>query len=306
MGHAGLRRDPRHRERQGHRGDHPEAQGGPRGGLVPSHDRLTAGPPGGLRAPRPRSGTPAAVLALEEAAALAWPAPETRRLGGWLLRAGGGWTGRANSALPLGPPGPPIDEALAAVAAWYAARGLPPRSALPLPGAEALDEQLAARGWTARDHTEVLAADLAAAPPAAPGGAGRPPVQLRDAPSGQWIAAYRARAGGGLPPQARAILAGTAPVAFAEVRLGGAVAAIARVSVDRGWAGLSAVEVGSAHRRRGLGRHVAAAALAWGAAHGADRAYAQVLADNAPALALFAGMSFTAHHRYRYRVAPAT
>ena len=102
------------------------------------------------------------------------------------------------------------------MAAWYAARGLRPRVALPLPGAEDLDEELAGRGWTAREPTEVLAADLAAARRAAPP-AGLPPVRMGDAPSDAWIAAYRARAGDGLPPQARAILAGSAPVAFAEV-----------------------------------------------------------------------------------------
>lgn len=219
------------------------------------------------------------------------------------MRAGGGWTGRANSALPLGPPGVPLEEALGDVAAWYAARGLRPRIALPLPGAEDLDEQLAGRGWTASEPTEVLAADPAAARRAAPP-AGLPPVRMGTAPSDAWIAAYRARAGGGLPTQARAILAGSAPVAFAEFRIGGHVAAIARASVDRGWVGLSAVEVAPAQRRRGLARHVVVAALAWGAGHGADRAYAQVLADNGPALALFAGLGFAGHHRYRYRVAP--
>ena len=42
---------------------------------------------------------------LERAAALHWQAPETERLGEWRLRAADGFTGRANSALPLGDPG---------------------------------------------------------------------------------------------------------------------------------------------------------------------------------------------------------
>src|SRR6185437_16169690 len=62
---------------------------------------------------------PRDVLALEEVAALGWPAPETRRLGRWLLRAAEGWTGRGNSVLPLGDPGLPLDDALAEVTAWY-------------------------------------------------------------------------------------------------------------------------------------------------------------------------------------------
>ena len=261
-------------------------------------------PPGGLRAPRSRSGTPAAVRALEEAAALGWPAPETRRLGGWLLRAGAGWTGRANSVLPLGEPGVPMDAALAEVRGWYADRGLAARFALPLPGAEALDAELARRGWAAHEPTAVLAAEVAAALGGLPERPDLPPPTVEPEPSAEWIAAYRSRSAAGAPEQARTILAGTPPIAFATVRLHGAVVAIARASIDRGWLGLSAVEVNPARRGRGLGRHAVGAALAWGARAGAQDAYAQVLESNDAALALFTGLGFALHHRYRYRGAP--
>ena len=49
---------------------------------------------------------------LERAAALHWQAPETEPLGEWRLRAAAGFTGRANSALPLGDPGLPLPEAV--------------------------------------------------------------------------------------------------------------------------------------------------------------------------------------------------
>ena len=52
---------------------------------------------------------------LERAAALHWQAPETEPLGEWRLRAAAGFTGRANSALPVGDPGLPLPEAVAAV-----------------------------------------------------------------------------------------------------------------------------------------------------------------------------------------------
>src|SRR5438270_176346 len=47
-------------------------------------------------------------------------------LGEWLLRAAGGFTGRANSALAAGDPGMPLPQAVDQVCRWYAARGLPP------------------------------------------------------------------------------------------------------------------------------------------------------------------------------------
>ena len=70
---------------------------------------------------------------LERAAALHWQAPETELLGEWRLRAAAGFTGRANSALPLGDPGVPLPEAAAAVTDWYRRRRLPPMIAVPLP-----------------------------------------------------------------------------------------------------------------------------------------------------------------------------
>ena len=50
------------------------------------------------------------MLELERVAAAHWRGTEEEWLGEWLLRAADGFTGRANSALPLGDPGRPLDE----------------------------------------------------------------------------------------------------------------------------------------------------------------------------------------------------
>ena len=73
----------------------------------------------------------ARVEALERAAARHWQAPDTEPLGEWQLRAAGGFTGRANSALPLGDPGRPLPAAVTAVEEWYRPRGLRPMIVLP-------------------------------------------------------------------------------------------------------------------------------------------------------------------------------
>lgn len=70
---------------------------------------------------------------LERVAAAHWRGTEEEWLGDWLLRAAGGFTGRANSALPLGGPGMPLDDALAVVTRWYRERGLPAMIAVPVP-----------------------------------------------------------------------------------------------------------------------------------------------------------------------------
>ncbi|MGI8446781.1 MAG: GNAT family N-acetyltransferase, cg3035/Rv0428c family, partial [Streptosporangiaceae bacterium] len=91
---------------------------------------------------------------LEQRAAQGWRAADEEHVGDWLLRAAGGFTGRANSALAAGDPGMPPDQAADVVRGWYLARRLPAMIAIPYPAgrpdAVALDRLLAERGWTVR------------------------------------------------------------------------------------------------------------------------------------------------------------
>ena len=68
------------------------------------------------------------------------------------------------------------------------------------------------------------------------------------------------------------------------------------------WVGLGGLAVDPAHRRQGLGLAVVDALVGWGAERGATTVFLQVLADNAPALALYEALGFRTHHRYRYLV----
>ena len=282
--------------------------------------RLRAVPPGR-----------AEIIALEEVAARGWPAPETARLGSWLLRAGEGWTRRANSALLLGEPGMPVPAALDRVRSWYTARALPAVLAIPLPAQAPADHTAARLGWVVDVETEVLTAPITSArvtsaqvtpaqvtparvtsaPAAATSGpldpaepaAGDPGVLLSGTLSPQWEAVYRART---VPPVGRRILAGPATVTFASIELDGTTVAIGRGVVVQDWLGVAAVEVLPGYRRRGLAGRLTGGLFGWGAAHGARRCYVQAEAANAPALGLYASLGFTRHHRYRNRVAPGS
>ncbi|GAA3181404.1 GNAT family N-acetyltransferase [Streptomyces ramulosus] len=254
--------------------------------------------------PARRRGPAADVRELAEVGARGWPAVETERLGGWLLRASGGFTRRANSALPLGDPGVPLDEALAHTVRWYAARALPPVVAVTTgrpDAAEELAAELERRGWTASGHTRVRTAALA---PLADTGADLTRVRLTREPDAAWLARYHRAAGP--VPEARAVLTGGPSVWFATVAgADGGAEAIGRCVVDGRWAGFAAVEVAPAARRRGLARLVMAALAARALDEGASAAHLQVEADNAAALALYDGLGFTDHHGYHYRTAPA-
>jgi ribosomal protein S18 acetylase RimI-like enzyme len=250
-----------------------------------------------------QSRAPLGVVDLELVAARGWRGLEEDRLGDWRLRAGGGFTGRANSALVVGDPGMPLPEAVAALTGWYGARGLQPRAMLPGTRARPADAVFAAAGWQHRDDVLVLTAPIAAAPPA--GGAAEQ-VQLADSPDEAWLAGYRYR-GAPLPPVARSILTNAEDVVFASVRSAAPPAppaAVARGALTDGWLGVTAVTVAEEHRRRGLATAVMTALQRWAAARGAQWVYLQVAADNAPARALYRRAGFIEHHRYHYRLGP--
>ncbi|MDR3659838.1 MAG: GNAT family N-acetyltransferase [Mycobacterium sp.] len=216
------------------------------------------------------------IRALEHAAALAWPGTEQRWLEGWLLRAGGGATMRANSAVPL------LFSsdltALPAIVDWYAERGLPPWLALP--------ERLLPVRDAGTQPIRVLTTELTAT--SGP--------ELPSSPGDRWRQIYRRE----VPVEVlTAVVDGE--VAFATV----ADAAVGRVAVTTApdgtrWAGLSAVRALDDQRRQGHGRAVCDTLLAWAAAHGATHAYVQVADENAPATALYESMGFRLHHRARY------
>ena len=243
-------------------------------------------------------------------AAAHWRGTEEQWLGNWLLRAAEGFTGRANSALPLGDPGMPLDEALAAVTQWYRARGLPPMMAVPGPIAadsppQGLDHLLSERQWLTRSGPAfVMLADLPLGIDLDGIPAGRE-VLTSPEPDDAWAARYHYRGQDHLPPVARKVLTSAREQSFMSIRDGDAVLAIARLSIADGWAGITAVEVDRNHRRQGLGVAITAAACLAAEERGLSRVFLQVEEGNAPARALYKRLGFRDSHRYHYRVAPA-
>lgn len=112
---------------------------------------------------------------------------------------------------------------------------------------------------------------------------------------------YRGQA---LPPVARRLLLSAPWQAFASVREAGATLAIGRVAAAGDWAGLTAVEVHPAHRRRGLASAMTAALAAIAHERGIANLYLQVEDGNAAARTLYSRAGFADHHGYHYRVRP--
>ena len=232
-------------------------------------------------------------------------------MGGWLLRAAEGFTGRANSALAAGDPGRPLPDAVEQVRAWYAGRGLPAMIAVPFgmdgPQGSELDRLLEAWGWSRRDGPAmVMTASPAAIARRAPSSASAsviPPASVAARPDEAWLGLYHYR-GQPLPPVARRLLQSAPWQAFASVREDGQTIAIGRVAADGDWAGVTAIETDARHRRRGLATAVTAALAMLAVEHGDTGLYLQVEDGNAAARTLYEGMGFAGHHRYHYRIAP--
>jgi N-acetylglutamate synthase len=257
------------------------------------------------------------IIELEQVAARHWRGTEEEWLGGWLLRAAEGFTGRANSVLPLGDPGLPLDSALDTVARWYGERGLPPMIAVPVPldsdspGRE-LDAFLSERSWTTRSGPAfVMVADLSDdsnpirdhAADAFPPGA---TFRLDPEPDQAWLAMYHYRGQDGQPTVMRDVLTSAPAQAFASIRAGDDVLAIARLSFADGWAGITAVEVQPARRQAGLGTALTAAVCAEALKRDISQVFLQVETGNAAAIALYQRCGFRCSHRYHYRVAPTS
>jgi RimJ/RimL family protein N-acetyltransferase len=239
------------------------------------------------------------IAAIERAAADAWPAPICEPLGEWLLRSAEGFTGRANSALPVGDPGMDIEAALDRVVEFYRSLGRPPQIDVPLPLAEPVRDAAVRRGWECVSHVRVLVADVAAVRERA---GTAPQVALLDTPSPDHLEQI-AQARGAFPPAARHVLTAVPRLVFAEIRdPDGALIARARGTVTDGWLGVFTVATAPAARRTGLATGGMGALCGWASGVGAAHAYLQVADGNTAAQALYERLGFIENHTYfRYR-----
>ncbi|MDI9928126.1 GNAT family N-acetyltransferase [Rhodococcus sp. IEGM 1341] len=237
------------------------------------------------------------IRSLEAAAADGWPGVDREWIDGWQLRFGHGFTGRANSAVPLEPGASTAPETLARITARYAACGLTPTLALP----DRLGTLPA--GWSTYNESAVMAADISK-------------LVLRDGdsatavtaePTAEWLDRlyYQGRAApAGAAEVVSAVRGGTLGFGMIGARSSSA-AAVGRAAVTtapdgRCWVGLTSLWVSPEHRRNGLGTLMCGELVRWGREHGATHAYLQVAVENTRAVALYRDLGFEDHHRYRY------
>jgi ribosomal protein S18 acetylase RimI-like enzyme len=235
--------------------------------------------------------------ALERTALRAWPARDERWLGEWLLRIDAGYTKRANSVYLLGrEPRLDLTQRLSACAAIYHEQGLPlilrDSSRLADPG---MAIEMTARGFARIDETIVMTSEELDDSDAVPD-----EVDLD-----RWLELYSRIEGATKGNQLlhREIIRRIAsPICLAVRHADEIPVAIGLAVSDGSWVGLFDIATDPERRRQGHGQSLVAALLAWGWRHGAQRAYLQVLASNAPAIALYERLGFREAYRYWYWV----
>jgi GNAT superfamily N-acetyltransferase len=222
-------------------------------------------------------------------------------LGEWTLRAGGGFTGRANSCLAVGDPGVPVAEATLRIREFAERNGIEPRAQV-VQGSEP-ERALRGFGWVdGYVPTDVLAVRLADFLAAR-----TPALRVRvteDLEVPWWDAYAESRPNDADPGLLRLILAGHPPRAFASGGERDAPVAIGRGHVHGAWLGYAALWTRPEHRRAGWATALMTALGHWAARRGARYAYLQVAAANQEAQLAYERLGFRRHHHYLYLVPP--
>jgi len=237
---------------------------------------------------------------LEKIALRAWPSTETIEYDGWVLRASGGYTKRANSVNPHFGSSLPLDEKLVHCRAFYTKRGLPTIFRLtPFSQPPELDDILADAGYTTLDRTLVMRTPLDRPLSSNP--------EVRSVDLDLWFGAFdrlKRPEPAMREPHRRIVEAAEGDRRFAVVERDGVPAACGLGVLVDNVVGVFDLFTAEAHRRQGLGSAVISSILDWASEQGARAAFLQVHSKNDPAIRLYERFDFEIAYPYWYRIAP--
>lgn len=231
----------------------------------------------------------------------AWFAQERMRIGGWLLRANDGITRRANSVLPLGPPGLNLSTAIDFAIEFYSSRDLIPRfqvSEASLPSE--LDKTLAELGFCKDFLVEVWIADISSLLNIQ----SCYDTEYHNTLSEKWVDTYLQASG--YDPSTmnirRGILERTdQPRVFVQANGVNSVDAVGFGVVEGNWLGVFNIGTHPEKRRSGAAISINHALGLWGSQQGVKKVYLQVETNNTVAKNLYTKLGFTHAYTYWYR-----
>ncbi len=247
----------------------------------------------------------ATIHRLEELTLNTAPATHQAFYDGWVLRASGTDTRRANSATALQSSNLPLEQKIAYTEAWYRTYGQSAIFRLTAAFSPAdLDATLEARGYTREADTFVMTLDLAGGvsqdEPVLPAGA-----KLVERTVSEGLDdVHRMRA---VTPehherdtQRQALWKG--PQRFVSLKTINGVASTGMARMEAGHIGIFSMRTAGNARGKGYATLLVAHLLAWGREQGASKAFLQVDQANEAAIAVYQKFGFTPAYSYWHRV----
>ena len=242
------------------------------------------------------------VRRLEEVLLNATAPPEQLLYDGWFLRLSREHIKRASSVNAAFPSMLPVMEKVDACERIYRERQLKPVFRITsLEGSGDLDRELARRGYRVFEPSVVQVASINGGPASElPAG-----MRFEGMDMASWVAMVgrlRGWPGHDVEAHTRRMAASVLPSRCLSLLAGGEVASCGLVTVEGDYAGLFDIYTEPAFRGKGLATLLCARLLAIGREQGATFGWLSVLAENAPALAVYRRLGFRTTYEYWYRV----
>lgn len=250
----------------------------------------------------------ASIRRLEELTLNTSPAIHQALYDGWLLRASGTDTRRANSATAMQSSTLPLDEKIVRTEEWFRAHGQPAifrlTEAIAPPE---LDGLLASRGYTREVETWVMTLDLSTGIPPGDYHVPQGAKVLERNESEGLDDIHRMKA---VTPELRAQdlkrhALWKGPQVFLSLKTINGVASTGMARLEAGHLGIFNMRTASKARGKGYATILVAYLLAWGLELGAKNAFLQVDQENASAIVVYKKFGFTPAYSYWHRVQQA-
>jgi len=238
---------------------------------------------------------------IEEFSLSAWPAHQTVFYDGWILRFADGYTKRANSVNPIYSSTINVDDKIRYCEKIYQEQNLPvvfkiTSAVYP----SDLDDILSVNGYQKDSPTSVQVMGLEAANTEV-----TQEIIFQENLSDEWLDNFCRMSTITESSRAtlRQILNNIIPQhCFAILKSKDQVIACGLGVLQSGYIGLFDIVTDSGFRNHGYGQQLVKSILAWGKQNGAQKAYLQVMLNNAPALKLYSKIGFVETYQYWYRI----
>jgi ribosomal protein S18 acetylase RimI-like enzyme len=241
------------------------------------------------------------ILKLEEIALNAWPAIEEFDIDGWVIRFANGVTKRSNSVNPIYESSENTEDKIDFCENYYRSKGIPVCFKITeIVQPSGLDQILEAHGYEHKFDVIIQVMDIRKFNRDLDKN-----VELLEDTDDQWLDQY-INMNGTKPsykPTYRKIIDKiTQPKCLFTLTLNGMVIGCGLGVVEDKFIGLFDIVIDPQYRNQGFGKLLIENILKWGKSKGADTAWLQVLADNAPAIRLYEKVGFKEKYSYWYRI----